>query len=250
MSRDATSFNREADTASPLIRAIALPEVILRLNITVSSSVSMPSCRIASRTFGFSTEKTSSTSAVSSLSRSSSFGTFSPSANATEPMMMDLPAPVSPVKILSPSLNSTSVSVIRARFFTCRFCNIHSPSTFPKHFYYCSTIFRSFFMMCTASSDVRITHRIVSSPQVSRQSPAYAWHLLQPQRSRHTGHGFDHNNIFRSIHGQKSFPENPCIFFHHIGIRVRNHRIFLSAVVGRNLCQLQFTDITGYGCLG
>ena len=106
-------------------------------------------------------------------------------------------------------------------------------------------------MMCTASSDVRITHRIVSSPAseptISCIRMASTAAATAP---RHTGHGFDHNNIFRCIHGQKSFPENPCIFFHHIGIRVRNHRIFLSAVVGRNLCQLQFTDITGYGCLG
>ena len=38
--------------------------------------------------------------------------------------MVAFPAPVSPVRILSPGPNSTSVSSISARFFTCRCTNI------------------------------------------------------------------------------------------------------------------------------
>ena len=71
-----------------------------------------------------------------------------PSAKLMDPIIIDLPAPVSPDRILSPSLNSTSVSFISARFFTCRFCNIYSPSTLPKYVY----VFFLTLQSCEASS--------------------------------------------------------------------------------------------------
>ena len=40
-----------------------------------------------------------------------------------EPRRMDLPAPVSPVRIFSPGPNSTSISSMSARFFTCKCTN-------------------------------------------------------------------------------------------------------------------------------
>ena len=49
-----------------------------------------------------------------------------PSARLIEPRIMDFPAPVSPVKILRPSPNSTSASSIKARFFTYKFFNMVS----------------------------------------------------------------------------------------------------------------------------
>ena len=155
----------EADTASPLILPMARPPVILRLKITVSSSISISSARMASMVSASSTKKISSTKADSPLSRSISFWTFSPKARLIDPMIMDFPAPVSPDKILSPGPNSTSVSSINARFFTCRFCNIRSPSTLPKSYYaYLPTILRSFFIILTASSSSRIMQMMVSSP--------------------------------------------------------------------------------------
>ena len=52
------------------------------------------------------------------------------SARLMEPMIMDFPAPVSPVRILSPPPKVTSVSSIKARFFTCKLCSIFSSFQF------------------------------------------------------------------------------------------------------------------------
>ena len=132
MRYEAISFIRETDTASPFTLPTARDCVILRLKITHPSSTSTSSALKASIIFGSSTEKISSTKAGLSLSLSISFCTFSPSARLIEPMMIDFPAPVSPDSIFSPSENSTSHSSMSARFFTCRFCNIFSPSS-PRH---------------------------------------------------------------------------------------------------------------------
>ena len=40
---------------------------------------------------------------------------------------IDFPAPVSPVNMFSFLPNSTSISSIKARFFTCKYCNMHPP---------------------------------------------------------------------------------------------------------------------------
>ena len=121
----AISFIRETDTASPFTLPTAR-------DCVHPSSTSTSSSLKASIIFGSSTEKISSTKAGFSLSLSISFCTFSPSARLIEPMMIDFPAPVSPDSIFSPSENSTSHSSMSARFFTCRFCNIFSPSS-PRH---------------------------------------------------------------------------------------------------------------------
>ena len=74
-----------------------------------------------------STVKTSSTSAYSAPVRIISLSALAPSATLIEPMIMDLPAPVSPVRIFRPSPKVTSISSIKARFFTCKLCNILPP---------------------------------------------------------------------------------------------------------------------------
>ena len=45
---------------------------------------------------------------------------------------IDFPAPVSPVRIFKPFSKSTSASSMSARFLTCRFLNIFSPSTLSR----------------------------------------------------------------------------------------------------------------------
>ena len=44
--------------------------------------------------------------------------TYRPRISCMDPRRIDLPAPVSPVRMFSPGPNSTSMSSIRARFFT------------------------------------------------------------------------------------------------------------------------------------
>ena len=49
-----------------------------------------------------------------------------------EPIKIDLPAPVSPVRIFNPEEKSTSISSIIAKFFTCKFTN---NSLLPFHYF-------------------------------------------------------------------------------------------------------------------
>ena len=76
------------------------------------------------------------------------------------------PAPVSPVRMLSPSPNSTSAESIRARFFTCSSKSIAAPP-----FAYLAEI--SFFNLSIrriVSSTLRTAHMMVSSPAIHLQS--------------------------------------------------------------------------------
>ena len=93
----------------------------------ISRSLSIFLCR------SFSTPNTSSTSAYSSPVLISEGSAFAPRARFTDPITTDLPAPVSPVKILSPLENSISCSFIRARFFTCKLYNIFPHSVLLLH---------------------------------------------------------------------------------------------------------------------
>ena len=106
-------------TVSSLIRLTLREGMIFLEIITIPSSVgSVPSCINAFFFSLLSTEKISSIYAWSAPQRITSFDAFPPNAMVTEPIMIDLPAPVSPVSIFSPSPNSTSAFSIRARFFT------------------------------------------------------------------------------------------------------------------------------------
>ena len=89
-----------------------------------SSSGSSSSSSSFSRTRLSPLANTSSTKALSAPFRSISRSNFPPRARFTLPISRDLPAPVSPVRIFRPLPNSTSVSSIRARFFTCKLCSI------------------------------------------------------------------------------------------------------------------------------
>ena len=93
--------------------------------ITVPSSSGSSSSWISFlRTLSSGLIKISSTSALSAPFRSISLSNFPPRARFTLPISRDFPAPVSPVRIFSPLPNSTSVSSISARFFTCKLCSI------------------------------------------------------------------------------------------------------------------------------
>ena len=131
ISTAAISFTFDAGTLSPLTFTIPRPLTIRRLKTTRSSSgYTSSSARAAVCRLSF-TEKTSSANAGSCppavFSRSISFCTFPPSARLMEPMIIDLPAPVSPERIFSPRQKVTSDSSISARFFTCRLSNINPP---------------------------------------------------------------------------------------------------------------------------
>ena len=110
-------------TLSPLIRLTVLEDVIfLEINNVLSSKL-IPSSSKSERTFSSSIENVNSTSANSASFRIISFAVFPPSAILIEPIIIDFPAPVSPVNTFRCSAKSTSTSSMIARFFTCKFSN-------------------------------------------------------------------------------------------------------------------------------
>ena len=114
----AASLSVDMLTVSPLIRLKLLPCISLRLRVTMFPSGKMSRASSLFFSFSSSTVKVSSTSPLSVPFLSISALYFAPRASPTEPKRIDFPAPVSPVRILSPGPKSTSVSSIRARFFT------------------------------------------------------------------------------------------------------------------------------------
>ena len=120
----ATSFKTAMFTVSPLIRLTLRPSISLRLRVMVSPSGKISIASSLFLSLSSSTENVSSTSPLPVPFLSISALYLAPSASPTDPRRMDFPAPVSPVRILSPGPKSTSVSSMSARFFTCRFCNI------------------------------------------------------------------------------------------------------------------------------
>ena len=97
----------------------------------MSSSSSIPYCS----SFCLVTVSTSSiiavTSALSCPVLMSSLSARKPKARPIEPIKMDFPAPVSPLKIFSPWANSISKLSMSAMFFTCKLDNIITLLNFP-----------------------------------------------------------------------------------------------------------------------
>lgn len=100
---DAISFNRVIVTVVSFTRLTVLPFGDNRRDISKvpSSSGVTSSFSSASTIAGWSTENTSSTSPSFVSSRNSSFGNLPPRQIPRDPMIIDLPAPVSPVRIFS-----------------------------------------------------------------------------------------------------------------------------------------------------
>ena len=148
---------------------------MLLLPVNFLVKVTIPSSGIISISSSFclicpsSTEKVSSTRPFSApfLKRSELY--FPPRASPTEPSKIDFPAPVSPVNIFNPCPKSTSVSSIKAIFFTCRFCSI--PFTYTS----LETIFLILSITAAVSSTVLIAHMIVSSPAIQ---PTTSCHFI------------------------------------------------------------------------
>ena len=118
-------------TVKPLILEMLLLLFIFLLTIIISSLASISYLlRISRKESLFS--NINSTKALSSSFLIISFENLAPRAILIEPSNKDLPAPVSPVNILSPFSKDTSMSFINAKFFTCKLSSILLLSVFCK----------------------------------------------------------------------------------------------------------------------
>ena len=132
MQRAATWRITLTDTFSPLIRFTLRLPVIRREMTICPSSGSTPNLDNFSFVSSSSIWKTISTIAESPCFPMISCETLAPSTMPIEPIKIDLPAPVSPVRIFNPEEKSTSISSIIAKFFTCKFTN---NSLLPFHYF-------------------------------------------------------------------------------------------------------------------
>ena len=110
---------------SPFTLILLLPFMIFLDIIRVPSSSISTFCSLSCfLKFSFFISNSSSIKASLLSSLTISFGTLPPSAIKIEPIIIDLPAPVSPVIIFKPSFKKISTLLISARFFTFTFTNI------------------------------------------------------------------------------------------------------------------------------
>ena len=91
------------------------------------SSHSMPISSISFKILSSVTVSESSTKPEFSPCLMELLSARAPMARDSAPISIDLPAPVSPVRILSPGVKLISASSMRARFLTCRFVIIIPP---------------------------------------------------------------------------------------------------------------------------
>ena len=104
----------------PFILHRLLPSVLRsRYSINIPSSTSMPFSSSIFNISGLSIVNIASTTAFFSPLRIMDLLVRSPNTILIESMIIDLPAPVSPVSTLKPLLNSISASSMTAMFFMC-----------------------------------------------------------------------------------------------------------------------------------
>ena len=142
ISTEAVSLSFETVTVLPFIRFTTFPVGLSLLEINTSSSASSISSSLSFLlTVSLSTVKRSSTSPSEFSFLNSSLGNFPPRHIPREPIIIDFPAPVSPVRIFKPLSKSISISSIRS--ITC-FSDLKASPSFPSLMY--------FFMSSTPSS--------------------------------------------------------------------------------------------------
>ena len=113
----------ESVTLSPLMRLTLRPAIIFREIRISSSSMEIPISRTSSLCRCVSARNVSSTRAYSAPLRITSLVLFCPRARLIDPIIIDFPAPVSPVNTFKQSEKSTSTSSMIAKFFTCKLTN-------------------------------------------------------------------------------------------------------------------------------
>ncbi len=186
------AFINVAETIFPFILQVFFPDCEISLdNISVpSSSGSIPISFIISLILSASTRNTASTRAFSEPVRMISLDTLSPRTALMESIIIDLPAPVSPVSTLRPSPSSMLISSISATSWisSCRSIlaeftpnltpGVSSPRSFPNMpgpAHYTEINLLNLLTSSSAIFSARHTIIMVSSPAIE---PTISGHFI------------------------------------------------------------------------